>query len=61
MTTENERRNKTKITVGELIEKIETIELTIQDLNKIDDDTAVKAATYLWDYLSSLRDMKIDI
>lgn len=50
-----------KITVGELIKKIETIELTIQDLNKMDDDTAVKAAAYLWDYLSSLRDMKIDI
>ena len=50
-----------KITVGELIEKIEAIELTIQDLNKMDDDTADKAAVYLWDYLSVLRNMKIDI
>lgn len=50
-----------KITIGELIEKIESIELTIQDLNKMDDDTANDAATYLWDYLSFLRDMKIDI
>ena len=50
-----------KITVGELIEKIEAIELTIRDLNKIDDDTANRAAVYLWDYLSVLRDMKIDI
>lgn len=49
-----------KITVGELIEKIEAIELTIQDLNKMDDDTAVKAAEYLWEYLLLLRDMKID-
>lgn len=40
-----------KITIGELIEKIESIELTIQDLNKMDDDTAVKAAEYLWEYL----------
>lgn len=50
-----------KITVGELIEKIGAIELTIQDLNKMDDDTAIKAAVYLWDYLSVLRNMKIDI
>ena len=50
-----------KITVGELIEKIEAIELRIQDLNKLDDDTAVKAATYLWDYLEVLRALKIDI
>lgn len=50
-----------KITVVELIEKMEAIELTIQDLNKIDDDTANKAAVYLWDYLSVLRGMKIDI
>lgn len=50
-----------KITVGELIEKLEGIELVIRDLNKMDDDTAVKAANYLWDYLSYLRDMKIDI
>lgn len=50
-----------KITVGELVEKMETIELVIQDLNKMDDNTAVKAADYLWDYLSILRNMKIDI
>lgn len=50
-----------KITVGELIEKIEAIELIIQDLHKMDDDTADKASAYLWDYLSSLRDMEIDI
>lgn len=50
-----------KITVGELIEKIEAIKLVIQDLNKMDNDTAVKAAAYLWDYLSFLYHMKIDI
>lgn len=50
-----------KITVGELIEKLEAIGLVIQDLNKMDDDTAVKAAEYLWEYLSFLRDIKVDI
>ena len=50
-----------KITIGELIEKIDAIELVIQDLHKMDSDTADKAADYLWDYLTMLRSEKIEI
>ena len=50
-----------KTTIGELIEKIDAIELVIQDLHKMDNETADKAADHLWDYLSLLRGMKVDI
>lgn len=50
-----------KTTIGELIEKIDAIELVIQDLHKMDSDTADKAADYLWDYLTMLRSEKVEI
>lgn len=50
-----------KTTIGELIEKIDAIESVIQDLQKMDDDTAYKAADYLWDYLSMIRLEKVEI
>lgn len=49
-----------KTTIGELIEEIDAIELVIQDLRKLDDDTTDKAADYLWDYLSMIRSTKIE-
>lgn len=50
-----------KTTIGELIEKIDDIESVIQDLGKMNDDTANKAADYLWDYLTMLRSEKVEI
>ena len=50
-----------KTTIGELIEKIDAIESVIQDLRKMDDDTADKAADYLWDYLTMIRSEQVEI
>ena len=50
-----------KTTIGELIEKIDAIESVIQDLRKMDDDIAEKAADYLWDYLDMIRSEKVEI
>ena len=50
-----------KTTIGELIDKIDAIESVIQDLRKMDSDTADKAADYLWDYLTMLRSEKVEI
>lgn len=49
-----------KTTIEELIEKIDAIELVIQDLRKLDDDTTDKVADYLWDYLSMIRSTEIE-
>lgn len=50
-----------KTTIGELIEKIDAIESVVQDLRKMDDDTADKAADYLWGYLIMIRSEKVEI
>lgn len=50
-----------KTTIGELIEKIDAIESVVQDLHKMDSDTADKAADYLWDYLIMIRSEKVEI
>ena len=50
-----------KTTIGELSNKIDTIESLIQDLRKMDSDTADKAADYLWKYLSMIRSIKVEI
>lgn len=50
-----------KTTVGELVKKIDAIESLIQDLRKMDNDTANKAANYLWDYLEMIRSEQVEI
>ena len=50
-----------KTTVGELVKKIDAIESLIQDLRKMDNDTASKAANYLWDYLTMIRSEQVEI
>ena len=49
-----------KTTIEELIEKIDAIELVIQDLRKLDDDITDKMADDLWDYLSTIRSTGIE-
>lgn len=38
-----------------------TVESLIQDLRKMDNDTASKAANYLWDYLTMIRSEQVEI
>lgn len=52
---------KTVAPDGELVKKIDAIESLIQDLRKMDNDTASKAADYLWDYLKMIRSEQVEI
>ena len=51
-----------KITVGELMTKIEDIQHVIDELDKMPDfDACTKALQYLDEYIDMLKDIKVDI
>lgn len=50
-----------KTTVAEIVELIDKIENTRQDLLKMDDNTADVAADLLWEYLNIIRSTKVEI
>ena len=51
-----------KITVGELMTKIEEIQYIIDELDKMPDwDACTGAAQYLEEYSDRLKDMKVDM
>ena len=51
-----------KITVGELMTKIEEIQYIIDELDKMPDcDPCTGASQYLEEYIDSLKDMKVDM
>lgn len=51
-----------KITIRELIEKIDAINLVIEELdNRPDIEACTKALTYLDEYVDMLKDIKVDI
>lgn len=56
-------RNKTvKITIGELMEKIDGITHVMEELDNMPDiDACTKALTYLDEYVDMLKDIKVDI
>lgn len=51
-----------KITVGELMAKIEEIQYIIDDLDKMPDcDACTGASQYLDEYIDRLKDIKVDM
>lgn len=51
-----------KITVGELMTKIEEIKYIIDELDKMPDcDACTRALQYLDEYIDMLKDMKVDM
>ena len=51
-----------KITVGELMTKIEKIQYIIDELDKMSDfDACTNALQYLEEYIDMLKDIKVDI
>ena len=51
-----------KITIGEIIEKIDDINHVIEELdNRPDIDACTKALTYLDEYVDMLHDIQVDI
>lgn len=51
-----------KITVGELMMKIEEIQYIIDELDKMPDCNACTGAShYLYEYIDRLKDMKVDM
>lgn len=51
-----------KITVGELMTKIEEIKYIIDELDKMPDcDACTRALQYLDEYIDMLKDIKVDI
>ena len=51
-----------KITVGELMTKIEEIKYIIDELDKMSDcDACTRALQYLDEYIDMLKDMKVDM
>ena len=51
-----------KITVGELMTKIEEIKYIIDELDKMPDcDACTRALQYLDEYVDMLKDMKVDM
>ena len=51
-----------KITVGELMTKIEAIQYIIDELDKMpDSDACTDASQYLEEYIDRLKDMKVDM
>ena len=51
-----------KITVGELMTKIEEIQYIIDELDKMPDvDACTNALQYLDEYIDMLKDIKVDI
>ena len=51
-----------KITVGELMTKIEEIQYIIDELDKMPDrDACTRALQYLDEYVDMLKDMKVDM
>ena len=51
-----------KITVGELMMKIEKIQYIIDELDKMPDfDTCTNALQYLDEYIDMLKDIKVDL
>ena len=57
-----ERSKTVKITIGELMEKIDDINHVIEELDNMPDIGAcTKALTYLDEYVDMLKDIKVDI
>lgn len=55
-------RNETmKITIKELIEKIDAINLVIEELHKLPQSICDDAENYLKEYVDMLEDIKVDI
>lgn len=51
-----------RITIGELMEKIDSINQVINELDKIPDyDACTNALQYLDEYVDMLKDVKVDI
>lgn len=51
-----------KITVGELMAKIEEIQYIIDDLDRMPDcDACTGASQYLDEYIDRLKDIKVDM
>ena len=51
-----------KITVGELMTKIQEIKYIIDELNKMPEcDACTGASQYLEEYIDRLKDMKVDM
>lgn len=51
-----------KITIGELMEKIDGITHVMEELDNMPDiDACTKALTYLDEYVDMLKDIKVDI
>lgn len=50
------------LTIGELMDKIEVINLTIEDLDKLSKyDACINALSYLEEYVDILKNTKVDI
>lgn len=50
-----------KITIGELMEKIDDVNRVIGELHKLPQDVCELAEEYLQDYLDMLKNIKVDI
>lgn len=50
-----------KTTISEIVELIDKIEKTRDDLLKMDENTCDVAADLLWDYRNSLLQIKVEI
>lgn len=51
-----------KITIGELMEKIDDINHIIEELDNMPDiDACTKALAYLDEYVDMLKDIKVDV